>query len=209
MVKIGAAILIAALATSAWASACFDDGKLQALDFGQQQGALVYVWSPRMVLSAQHAASAQRQAGKHGLRFVPLHDASVPQAELDGARQRLLGEDLLTTKAPNSGLPNKKVANKDVPNRDLPSTGMPHTGSLSEGLLSAQALTSSQALCSAYLLEREALRHFPTAFVVQPSGVHRFPIVGAMPEAAWAASLVQRLQVPAVPTQAPGGEVAR
>jgi hypothetical protein len=51
----------------------------------------------------------------------------------------------------------------------------------------------SQPLCAASLLERDALRHFPTAFVVQPSGVHRHPIVGAMPDAAWASSIAQRL----------------
>jgi hypothetical protein len=153
MVKTSAAILIAALATSAWSTACFDDENLQALDFQQGQGALLYVWSPRMVLSAQHAASAQRQAQQHGLRFVPLHDAQVPQAELAAARQRLLGW----------------------------------------GVDSANALANSQALCAASLLERDALRHFPTAFVVQHSGVHRYPIVGAMPETAWASSVAQRL----------------
>jgi hypothetical protein len=155
MVKIIAAISIAALATSAWATACFDDKNLQTLDFQQEQGALVYVWSPRMVLSMQHADSAQRQAQLQGLRFVPVHDAGVPQAEVQAAHQRLLGL----------------------------------------GVDSANALVTSQPLCAIRLLERDALRHFPTAFVVQASGVHRYPIIGAMPEAAWASSIAQRMRV--------------
>jgi hypothetical protein len=153
MVKIIAAISIAAIATSALATACFDDNYLQALDAQQVPGALLYVWSPRMVLSAQHAATAQRQAQQHGLRFVPLHDAGVPQEEVLAARQRL---------------------------HNL-------------GPQSAHALVDSQPLCAAILLERDALRHFPTAFVVQASGVHRYPIIGAMPETAWAMSISQRL----------------
>jgi hypothetical protein len=155
MFKIVAAFFIAALANFARAVACFDDKNLQTLDFQQTQGALLYVWSPRMVLSMQHADSAKRQAQLHGLRFVPLHDARVPQAELVAARQRLQGL----------------------------------------GLDSANALATSQALCSTSLLERDALRHFPTAFVVQASGVHRYPIIGAMPEAAWASSIAQRVRV--------------
>jgi hypothetical protein len=164
MGKIGATILIAAIASYAWSTACFDDKNLQTLDVSQGQGALLYVWSPRMVLSMQHAASAQRQAQRQGLRFVPLHDANVSQAELDGARQRLLGL----------------------------------------GLDSANAVASSLPLCAASLLERDALRHFPTAFVVQAGGVHRYPIVGAMPEAAWGRSIAQRL-----PQREVGNEVQR
>jgi hypothetical protein len=184
MVKIGAAIFIAALATSAWASACFDDKNLQTLDFQHEQGALLYVWSPRMLLSAQHAASALRQAQQHGLRFVPLHDASVPQSELDGARQRLLGPVL-------NGFTGAKGANLAAPAQSMPPRA--------DNAYSANALANSQPLCSTRLIERDALRHFPTAFVLQPSGVHRYPIVGAMPEAAWASSIAQRLKTAVAP----------
>jgi hypothetical protein len=154
MARVFATIFIASLAARASATACFDDENLTALEFQQVQGALLYVWSPRMVLSAQHAASAQRQAQLQGLRFVPLHDAGVSHAEVQAARQRMLGL----------------------------------------GLDSANALAVSQALCATSLLERDALRHFPTAFVVQASGVHRYPIIGAMPEAAWASSIAQRVR---------------
>jgi hypothetical protein len=124
----------------------------------QPQGALVYVWSPRMVLSAQHAASAQRQARQHGLAFVPLHDANVTDAEIQSALSQLARQGDAVQAA------------------------------------SAQALTSSQSLCAPSLQARDASRHFPTAFVVQGALVHRYPIVGAMPESAWAHSIAQRLQ---------------
>ena len=52
---------------------------------------------------------------------------------------------------------------------------------------------SSQVLCSPRLTALDAQRHFPTAFVVNSSQIHRFPIVGAMPYEAWASSIAQRL----------------
>ncbi len=191
MGKIGASILIAALATSAWAAACFDDKSLQTLDFSQEQGALLYVWSPRMVLSAQHAASAQRQAQRLGLRFVSLHDAGVPHAEVQAARQRLLGSGPHTTGSPN------RPSSTSSADR----TGVAKHAQNLTYRRSAEALGASQPLCAAGLLEHNALRHFPTAFVVQAGDVHRYPIIGAMPEAAWASSITQRLNT-VVPAQA-------
>jgi hypothetical protein len=126
---------------------------------------LVYVWSPRMVLSAQHAASVQRQAQLLGLAFVPVHDAQVGEAEIQAARSRLAH----ASPRPNA-VPGQFAA-------------------------SAQVIAASQSLCAPSLLERDALRHFPTAFVVQPGGqVHPRAIIGAMPEAAWAQSIAQRLE---------------
>lgn len=58
------------------------------------------------------------------------------------------------------------------------------------------AQEASQALCSALLIQRDALRHFPSAFVVNASGIHPHPIVGAMPWRAWVSSIHQRLQQP-------------
>jgi hypothetical protein len=115
-----------------------------------------------MVLSAQHAASAQRQAHQQGLAFVPLHDAQVGDGEIRAALTQLAD-----------------------------TTEPQHTAS-------AQALASSQSLCASSLAARDALRHFPTAFVLQGGALHRHAIIGAMPEAAWAHSITQRLQ---------GGEV--
>jgi hypothetical protein len=205
MFNIAAAFFIAALANFAWATACFDDENRQALDFQQTQGALLYVWSPRMVLSAQHAASAQRQAQLQGLRFVPLHDAGVPQAEVQAALQRLRG--LGFDAASNTHASNPHAGRSDSANtpREFavakPAQNPFYTRS-------ANALVASQPLCANSLLERDALRHFPTAFVLQSSGLHRYPIIGAMPDAAWARSIAQRLYMAAPPRVEPAASAS-
>lgn len=194
-VRTFAVFLIAFTVTSARSTACFDDHSLQVLDVQQTQGVLLYVWSPRMVLSAQHAASAQRQAQLHGLRFAPLHDAGVPQAEVQAALARLLGLGFDAASSPSAS--------------SLQSTGSSQGVTLAKParypptIQSAKALATSQPLCAASLLARDALRHFPTAFVVQANGVHRHPIIGAMPEAAWASSIAQRLNVAVALRQEP------
>jgi hypothetical protein len=153
--KCTAILCIAGCAVLASANDCFDDKSMALMQQGSPT--LLYVWSPRMVLSAQHAASVQQQANLQGLRFVPLVDAQVPAQEVLIALRKMVA----------SGAPAQQG--------------------------SAFILKHSQALCSDTLLERDALRHFPTAFVLQPSGLHRLPIVGAMPPTAWAHSLQQRL----------------
>lgn len=169
MVRIVAATLcIAGCAVSTKAGDCFDDKTMALMQQGKQ--ALLYVWSPRMVLSAHHGASVQYQASLQGLRFVPLVDAQVPAQEVLTALHNM-------------------VASGAAAQQD-----------------SAFILKHSQALCAETLLERDAVRHFPTAFVLQPSGLHRLPIVGAMPPTAWAYSLQQRLDAamqaaPASPTE--------
>ena len=169
MVRIVAATLcIAGCAVSAKDGDCFDDKTMALMQQGKQ--ALLYVWSPRMVLSAHHGASVQHQASLQGLRFVPLVDAQVPAQEVLTALRNM-------------------VASGAAAQQD-----------------SAFILMHSQALCADTLLERDAVRHFPTAFVLQPSGLHRLPIVGAMPPTAWAHSLQQRLDAtaqaaPALPTE--------
>jgi hypothetical protein len=55
---------------------------------------------------------------------------------------------------------------------------------------------TSRALCSAQLIERDALRHFPSAFVITAQGIHPHAVVGAMPASAWASSIAQRLVLP-------------
>jgi hypothetical protein len=57
-----------------------------------------------------------------------------------------------------------------------------------------EVLQGSVALCAQQLIQREALRHFPTAFVLTTKGIHAQPIVGAMPLAAWQFSLGERLK---------------
>jgi hypothetical protein len=153
-----ALILIAACASFTWASECFDDKKMALMQ--QETRALLYVWSPRMVLSAQHAASVAQQAREQGLRFVAMYDARVPADEVDAALRSMAGSGVATLAS------------------------------------SASSLQNSRPLCANTLLERDALRHFPTAFVLLPSGPHRHPIVGAMPPEAWTQSLRQRLAQP-------------
>jgi hypothetical protein len=160
-IKTSATIFIAIFSINTWAVTCFDDKKLSAVT--QQANTLVYVWSPRMVLSAQHAGAVQRQAQHQGLLFVAVHDAQLPQAEVDAARSRMAASDDSATQR------------------------------------SAASLQDSLALCAYALVQRDALRHFPTAFVLRsrssngPASVHRHPVVGAMPETAWAGSLAQRM----------------
>ncbi len=152
-------LLIATKAVNAWTAPCFSDENML---LPKQASTLVYVWSPRMVLSAQHADTARQQAQRKGLQFVAVHDGQVPDAEITAAVQRM------------------------------------HHSTNATWQHSAVALQHSQALCSPLLVQRDALRHFPTAFVLQGTGdaavVHPHPIVGAMPETAWASSLAQRLQ---------------
>ena len=70
------------------ATACFDDIKLDT-STRSQQGALFYVWSPRMVLSATQAHLAADAAKAAGLKFVPLVDGRLPAAEWQSALRTL------------------------------------------------------------------------------------------------------------------------
>jgi hypothetical protein len=114
-------------------------------------GALLYVWSPRMVLSVSQASLAAQAAQAQALDFHPLVDARVPRAEWQAALKRA---------SPRN----------------------------------ARLLRASQPLCAQQLLEKDALRHFPTSFVLTARGTHRFPLVGAMPPLAWQRSVAQRLR---------------
>ena len=53
-----------------------------AMTVAPRQKTLLYVWSPRMVLSVQHAGAVRRQAQSMGLRWLPMHDASIEASEL-------------------------------------------------------------------------------------------------------------------------------
>ncbi len=151
---------IALCAPLAWAQACFDNTQLALVQ--QETKALLYVWSPRMVLSAYEAASVRQQARAQGLRFVPLHDPQVPSEEITAAFNRMVSSGVTAL------------------------------------INSASDLKNSEPLCASALLERDALRHFSTAFVLLPKGLSGFPIVGAMPASAWSLSLQQRLLLPTI-----------
>jgi hypothetical protein len=137
---------------------CVNDEQLQNMSMrsGNDTGTLVYVWSPRMVLSLTQAHLAAQAAAQLGLDFFPLRDARVPDAEIT--------EALNAARAHNP-----------------------------EG---AAAVSNSSTLCATELIQAQALRHFPTAFVLTARGTHRWPIVGAMPLTAWQRSITQRLATP-------------
>ncbi|MEO6293245.1 MAG: hypothetical protein ABIO88_11565 [Burkholderiaceae bacterium] len=83
-----AIFLIAIQAIITPAKACFDDEKLQNL-LKTSSASLIYVWSPRMVLSVTQAHLAAEQASLLGLQFVPLVDGRIPAAEWQSALSAL------------------------------------------------------------------------------------------------------------------------
>jgi hypothetical protein len=152
------------------AGECFDDKKLVSLQLQSKRGSMVYVWSPRMVYSVQQMTIAARAAAANGLDFVVVHDARVPR------------DDIVTIQHMPTSSPSR--AEIKLQAQDL---ATPPFFPIAD---------SSVPLCAQTLLQNEALRHFPTAFIVTAQGVHRHPIVGAMPADAWHSSIAQRLQQP-------------
>lgn len=155
---LAASAMLALTAPAGWAAPCFDETQWKAL---QQQSearpALLYVWSPRMVLSAVHADQVQTVARQEGLRMVPVHDHRVPAEEVLQALQRLRQQNAAA----------------------------------------ADALTSSVPLCNQSLVQQDAYRHFPTAWVVRKGSAHSLPLVAAMPMPYWRQGIRLRM-LPAV-----------
>jgi hypothetical protein len=135
---------------------CFDNESMQnmAQRSGNDTGTLIYVWSPRMVLSVTQAHLAQQAAQQLGLDFLPLLDSRISARERDQALQAAQRDHAASTKI----------------------------------------LQGSQTLCASDLTNADALRHFPTAFVLTARGTHRLPIVGAMPQPAWQIIITERLK---------------
>ena len=164
------------------AATCFDEAQWQALQRstvaqpGQAPAkALLYVWSPRMVFSAVHAHEVQQEAQALGLRFVPVHDG------------RLSAEEVAQALAV---LPHKLQKQQNL----VPGSAAPQ--------LYSHPLQMSMPLCAPSLVERDAYRHFPTAWVVQQGGFHPVPLVSAMPPHFWRMGLQQRLQTDQAPAHA-------
>jgi hypothetical protein len=150
-----AIIFIAIQAVNMPAVACFNDVKLDLQTRPSQvgQGTLLYVWSPRMVLSATQAHLAADAAKAAGLTFVPLVDGRLPADEWQSALRTLAA-----------------AQPKD-----------------------AEALATTEPLCSPKLVENDAYAHFPTAFVVKSGEMHPNRLIGAMPEQFWAQGIQERL----------------
>jgi hypothetical protein len=82
--------LIAVQAINARATACFDDESLRE-QLSASPSSLIYVWSPRMVLSVTQAHLAEEQASLLGLRFIPLVDGRIPSEEWKSALTKAAG----------------------------------------------------------------------------------------------------------------------
>lgn len=158
------------------ATKCFDEAQWQALQRSTAQSAkqhagkaLLYVWSPRMVFSAVHAHEVQQEAQALGLRFVPVHDGRLPAEEVAQAL---------------AVLPQKLQKQQNL---------VPGSAAL-QSHLRPHPLQASVPLCAPSLVERDAYRHFPTAWVVQHGSFHPVPLVSAMPPRFWRMGLLERLQ---------------
>ena len=93
-----AIILIAIQAINTPAKACFDDVKLDN-SARLQQSNLLYVWSPRMALSATQAHLAADAAKAAGLKFVPLVDGRLPATEWQSALRTLAASQPIDAEA--------------------------------------------------------------------------------------------------------------
>ena len=82
-----AIFFIALYALNTPSTACFDDKKLEEQQ-SKGQAALIYVWSPRMVLSVTQAHLAREQAISAGLKFIPLVDGRISSHEWQSALQQ-------------------------------------------------------------------------------------------------------------------------
>jgi hypothetical protein len=200
--SLGAALIIAfvgVLTSTAHAQpGCFDDQSLQA---AQQRGdsALIYVWSPRMVLSATEAGHVRQSAAEQGLDFWPLHASNLPEPELLAAIAHLQQRELDLVPAP-LGLSAEPSAELAAKAQAEPASSSASTSTSTSVFTSAtQALQGSRPLCAASLLMLEATRHFPTAFVLSHGQLQPYPIVGAMPATAWQVALRQRHTAPLEP----------
>jgi hypothetical protein len=160
--KLFAIFLIAIQATNTLANDCFSDEKLD-FSVNSTTNSLLYIWSPRMTLSATQAHLAAEAAQAKGLKFIPLVDGRVSATEWQSALQTL---------------------------------------AISQPM-DARALTSSVALCSPKLIEKDAYAHFPTAFVISSGEMHRNRLIGAMPANFWQQGIQERL-TPALATKVMG-----
>ncbi len=152
-----AAVCLLLVAPWTLAASCLDEGgwhRLQARS--KQSPVLLYVWSPRMVLSAIHAHEVQAEAQRLGLTLVAVHDGRLPTSELQQALH------VLQQRQPAA----------------------------------YATLAQSRALCTPSLIQADAYRHFPTAWVVRGGGYHSVPLVAAMPPAYWRQGLQLRLAAP-------------
>ncbi len=80
--------------TQTISQACFDDKKLAQLE-DSRVDTLIYVWSPRMVLSALEAGHVAEVARAKNLRFIALHDTRVGAREIIDSLSKLNHQALI------------------------------------------------------------------------------------------------------------------
>ena len=161
------------------ANACFDDEKLKNL-LQTSPNSLIYVWSPRMVLSVTQAHLAAEQAHLLGLQFVPLVDGRIPAVEWQSAVRQAVEIHQTRSKTPTK-------ASTKAPVDD------------------ASVLSASQALCATSLIDTDAYLHFPTAFVAQNGQIHPQKLIGAMPANFWHMGISARQTPIKTPLPMPSG----
>jgi hypothetical protein len=110
-----AIFFIAVQAINTPARACFDDKNLDNL-VQSKQSSLLYVWSPRMVLSATQAHLAADSARASGLQFVPLVDGRISASEWQAALRTLAATQPMDAEAlaNTQALCSPKLVEKDA-----------------------------------------------------------------------------------------------
>lgn len=77
---------------------CFDAQDLAAVEQSKRLN-LIYVWSPRMVLSASQAADVRSQAIRLKFDWIVVHDHRVANLEVEQALQTLQASQPLSAQA--------------------------------------------------------------------------------------------------------------
>ena len=115
------------------AADCWNDADLSALEKGKVN-AVIYVWSPRMVLSVLHAGEVVKQARMAGLHFVPVVDERIPEDEWklalgSAAAQHATGFGQIHDLAPSHSLCAGRLLLLDA-DQHFPSVFLVHSGRL-------------------------------------------------------------------------------
>ena len=110
-----ATVFIAIQAIITTATACFDEISL-GKSLQSSQSSLLYVWSPRMALSATQARLAAESAKALNVQFVPLVDGRVPASEWQAALRTLATTQAIDAKvlAATQVLCSEKLIEKDA-----------------------------------------------------------------------------------------------
>ena len=130
------------------------------------QPVLLYLWSPRMVLSVQHAHAVQQVAQSLGLQWLAVRDPRQPQAEAEAALASLPAAAAAAAAAAQALHPAQALCDQGL-------------------LMQAQTL---RHFPTAWVFRREVVGESAAA-VWQQRGL---PIVSAMPAVFWRQAIKER-----------------